>query len=55
MVDTLCVSRESESRAKVTFRQVYTSDALSSRGMKTLLLVKADDGRWLIQQEQVAN
>jgi hypothetical protein len=54
-VDTPRVSRESESRAKVTFRQAYTSDALSSRGMKTLLLVKGEDGLWLIQQEQVAN
>jgi tetratricopeptide (TPR) repeat protein len=54
-VDTPRVSREGESRAKVTFRQAYKSDNLSSRGMKTLLLVKADDGRWLIQQEQVAN
>ena len=54
-VDAPRVSREGESRAKVTFRQAYKSDALSSRGMKTLLLVKADDGRWLIQQEQVAN
>ena len=49
------VSREGDARAKVTFRQAYKSDTLSSRGTKTLLLVKADDGRWLIQQEQVAN
>ena len=54
-VDAPRVSREGESRARVTFRQAYKSDALSSRGMKTLLLVKAEDGRWLIQQEQVAN
>jgi Flp pilus assembly protein TadD len=54
-VDAPRVSREGESRAKVTFRQAYLSDTLSSRGTKTLLLVKADDGRWLIQQEQVAN
>jgi hypothetical protein len=54
-VDTPRVSREGESRAKVTFYQAYKSDSLSSRGTKTLLLVKADDGRWLIQQEQVAN
>jgi len=54
-VDTPRVSREGETRAKVTFRQAYKSDTLNSRGMKTLVLVKADDGRWLIQQEQVAN
>ena len=54
-VDAPRVSREGDSRAKVTFRQGYKSDTLSSRGTKTLLLVKADDGRWLIQQEQVAN
>jgi Flp pilus assembly protein TadD len=54
-VDTPRVSREGESRAKITFRQAYKSDTLSSRGTKTLLLVKAEDGRWLIQQEQVAN
>lgn len=49
------VSREGDSRAKVTFRQTYTSDALNSRGTKTLVMVKAEDGRWRIQQEQVAN
>ncbi len=54
-VDTPRVNREGESRARVTFHQAYKSDSLSSRGTKTLLLVKADDGRWLIQQEQVAN
>lgn len=54
-IDAPRVSREGESRAKVTFRQAYLSDTLSSRGTKTLLLVKADDGRWQIQQEQVAN
>jgi len=54
-VDAPRVNREGESRARVTFRQSYKSDTLSSRGTKTLLLVKADDGRWLIVQEQVAN
>ncbi len=54
-IDAPRVTRDGESRAKVTFRQAYRSDTLSSRGTKTLLLVKADDGRWLIQQEQVAN
>ncbi len=54
-VDTPRVSREGESRATVTFLQAYQSDTLSSRGTKTLLLVKADGGRWLIQQEQVTN
>jgi tetratricopeptide (TPR) repeat protein len=49
------VSRESDARAKVTFRQAYKSDTLSSRGTKTLVLVKSEDGRWQILQEQVTN
>lgn len=49
------VSREGDAQAKVTFRQSYKSDALVSRGTKTLVMVKAEDGRWRIQQEQVAN
>jgi tetratricopeptide (TPR) repeat protein len=49
------VSQSGEARASVTFRQEYKSDLLSARGMKTLVMVKSDGGRWLIQQEQVAN
>lgn len=49
------VARRDEARASVTFRQDYKSDFLSSRSTKTLVLVKSEGGRWLIQQEQVAN
>jgi tetratricopeptide (TPR) repeat protein len=49
------VASDGEARAKVTFRQGYKSDSLSSRGTKTLVMVKSEDGRWRIQQEQVAN
>ena len=44
----------SSSQANVTFRQRYKSDTLTANSTKTLVLVKTD-GRWLIQQEQVAN
>jgi ketosteroid isomerase-like protein len=49
------VSQREDGRASVTFRQEYKSDRLSSRSTKTLLMVKAEGGRWLIQQEQVAH
>ena len=49
------VNQREGTRASVTFRQDYKSDRLSSRSTKTLVLVKSEDGRWLIQQEQVAN
>ena len=39
-------------RVRVTFRQNYRSDTLSSSSTKTLVLVKAGD-KWLIQQEKV--
>lgn len=48
------VSQADAARASVTFRQDYKSDFLTSRSMKTLVLVKSE-GRWLIQQEQVGN
>jgi len=48
------VARDGEARAKVTFRQAYKSDTLSSRGTKTLVMVQSEDGRWRIQQELVA-
>ncbi len=42
-------------KANVTFRQGYRSDVLPARtSTKTLVLTKAN-GRWLIQQEKVAN
>ncbi len=54
-LDAPQVSRDGDARAKVSFRQAYQSDTLSSRGNKTLVLVKSTDGRWQILQEQVAN
>jgi tetratricopeptide (TPR) repeat protein len=54
-VEELKVARRDDARASVTFRQDYKSDFLSSRNTKTLVMVKADGGRWLIEQEQVAN
>ena len=45
-------SPRTRTRASVTFRQDYKSDRLSSRSTKTLALVKSEDGRWLIQQDQ---
>ena len=54
-IDAPRVSREGEARASVTFRQDYRSDRYSSRGTKTLLLGKSEDGRWRILQEKVSN
>jgi tetratricopeptide (TPR) repeat protein len=54
-IEAARVSRKDDSSASVTFRQEYKSDLLSSRGLKTLVMVKAEDGRWLIQQEKVGN
>jgi tetratricopeptide (TPR) repeat protein len=48
------VSLSGESRASVSFRQVYRSDIVRATGQKTLVLVRVD-GRWLIQQEKVAH
>jgi ketosteroid isomerase-like protein len=39
-------------RVRVTFRQNYRSDTLTTASTKTLVMVKAGD-RWLIQQEKV--
>jgi tetratricopeptide (TPR) repeat protein len=39
-------------RVRVTFRQNYRSDTLSTSSTKTLVMVKAGD-KWLIQQEKV--
>jgi len=41
-------------RASVTFKQHYRSDTFKASGNKTLELVRSG-GRWLIQQEKVAN
>jgi tetratricopeptide (TPR) repeat protein len=54
-IEAARVKRKDDSSASVTFRQDYKSDLLSSRGLKTLEMVKAEDGRWLIQQEKVGN
>jgi tetratricopeptide (TPR) repeat protein len=39
-------------QATVKFRQAYRSDSFKAAGSKTLVLVKAADGRWQIQQEK---
>jgi Flp pilus assembly protein TadD len=54
-IDAPRVSREADALAKVTFRQAYKSDTFSSSGAKTLVMVRSDDGRWRIRQEQVGN
>lgn len=48
------VTMQGEDRASVTFRQTYRSDIVSATSTKTLVLVKAN-GRWMIEQERVAN
>jgi tetratricopeptide (TPR) repeat protein len=48
------VTMHGDDRASVTFRQTYRSDIVSATSTKTLVLVKAN-GRWLIEQERVAN
>ncbi len=53
-VESPKVSVTGDSQASVTFRQSYRSDVVKATGNKTLVLVKVD-GRWLIQQEKVAN
>lgn len=54
-IEAARVSQKGAASASVTFRQDYKSDLLSTRGLKTLVMVKAEDGRWLIQQEKVGN
>ena len=53
-IDTPKVSVAGDGQASVTFRQGYRSDVIKSTSTKTLVMVKSD-GRWLIQQEKVAN
>ncbi|MBF4987996.1 tetratricopeptide repeat protein [Methylophilus sp. 14] len=51
-LSNLSVKMESDSAAKVTFRQMYKATGLDANSNKTLNLVK-EGGRWLIQQERV--
>jgi Flp pilus assembly protein TadD len=51
-LSNLAVKIESDSAAKVTFRQMYKATGLDANSNKTLNLVK-EGGRWLIQQERV--
>jgi len=46
------VTMNSANQATVTFRQAYRSDSFKATGNKTLVLVKAADGRWQIKQEK---
>ena len=46
------VALESDTAARVDFRQIYRSDRFSATGNKTLDMVKVG-GRWLIRREQV--
>jgi tetratricopeptide (TPR) repeat protein len=46
------VTLNGANQASVTFRQAYQSDSFKATGSKTLVLVKAADGRWQIQQEK---
>lgn len=48
------VTLHGDDRASVTFRQSYRSDIVSATSTKTLVMVKAN-GRWMIEQERVAN
>ena len=46
------ITMSGANQATVTFRQAYQSDSFKATGGKTLVLVKAADGRWQIQQEK---
>jgi hypothetical protein len=46
------VTMNGANQATVTFRQAYQSDSFKATGGKTLVLVRAADGRWQIQQEK---
>jgi tetratricopeptide (TPR) repeat protein len=46
------VTMNGANEATVTFQQSYRSDSFKAAGRKTLMLVKAPDGRWQIQQEK---
>lgn len=51
-LSNLAVKVESDSAAKVTFRQVYKATGLDANSNKTLNMVK-EGSRWVIQQERV--
>ena len=51
-INTPKVTLESDSEARVTFRQIYRSNRFSASSRKTLDMVKIGQN-WLIQQEQV--
>ncbi len=53
-VESPKVTLSGENQASVTFRQSYRSDVLKATGHKTLVMVRSE-GRWMIQQEKVAN
>ena len=47
------VTMEDGSHARVTFRQTYLSEVFKGSSMKTIVMAKAADGHWKIQQEAV--
>jgi tetratricopeptide (TPR) repeat protein len=51
-LQNIAVKMESQTAAKVTFRQVYKATGLDANSNKTLNLVK-EGSRWLIKQERV--
>ena len=51
-LQNVVVKMESQSSAKVTFRQIYKATGLDANSNKTLNLVK-EGSRWLIKQERV--
>ncbi len=51
-LNNLSVKIESDTAAKVTFRQVYKATGLDANSNKTLNMVK-EGSRWVIQQERV--
>jgi len=40
-------------KAEARFKQTYESDTLTTSGHKTLVLMRAPSGKWLIRQESV--
>ena len=47
------VTMEDGNHARVTFRQTYLSEVFKGSSMKTVVMAKAADGHWKIQQEAV--
>jgi tetratricopeptide (TPR) repeat protein len=54
-VESPRITMTGDNQASVTFRQKYRSDLRTISSTKTLVLVKSNDGRWLIQQERVGS